>query len=81
MYFMYLIFFSVVKRGCARKDPRYESTSGCEEQLTGGGFGLILCLCKESHCNNANHISANFAHLFFLTYTVNIFTNCQHSLF
>ena len=32
----------MVKRGCAKKDPRYMKTDGCEEQLTQGsdGFGF-----------------------------------------
>ena len=48
-------FFTVVKRGCAHKDKRYEST-GCEEQLTGkGNFWLTLCLCKDSYCNSASY--------------------------
>ena len=29
----------MVKRGCAKKDPRYMKTDGCEEQLTQGSDG------------------------------------------
>ena len=43
----------MVKRGCAKKDRRYNNT-GCEEQITGAGnFGVLLCLCKEDACNAA----------------------------
>ena len=43
--------FAVVKRGCAKKDVRYNKT-GCEEQITGSGnFRLVLCLCNENLCN------------------------------
>ena len=47
---LYLLF-AVVKRGCAKKDVRYNKT-GCEEQITGSGnFRLVLCLCNENLCN------------------------------
>ena len=45
------LLFAVVKRGCAKKDVRYNKT-GCEEQITGSGnFRLVLCLCNENLCN------------------------------
>lgn len=45
------VTFPVVKRGCAKKDVRYNKT-GCEEQITGSGnFRLVLCLCNENLCN------------------------------
>lgn len=45
------LIFAVMKRGCAKKDVRYNRT-GCEEQITGSGnFRLVLCLCNENLCN------------------------------
>ena len=56
----------MVKRGCAKKDVRYNKT-GCEEQITGSGnFRLVLCLCNENLCNGKTfHRSAAAAALNF----------------
>lgn len=53
-------FFLVVKRGCAKKDKRYDKV-GCEEQLTGAGnFWLTLCLCKDSYCNSSTKLKLDW---------------------
>lgn len=53
--------FLVVKRGCAKKDNRYQGM-GCEEQLTGSGnFQLTLCLCNESYCNSTTQIQLSLS--------------------
>jgi hypothetical protein len=82
-YFGLLLFpdcyiFTVVKRGCAKKDSRYEIGVGCEEQLTGkGNFGLILCMCNKSYCNSAIKLSSgNFGILIFAIYLSSI---CPYS--
>ena len=63
----YLII-AVVKRGCAKRDLRYKSMDGCEEQLTGGGFGLVLCLCGETLCNESStSFNKNAALMIFAT--------------
>ena len=43
----------MVKRGCAKPDRRYNRT-GCEEQITGNSFRVVLCMCRgEDLCNGA----------------------------
>ena len=51
----------MVKRGCAKKDVRYNKT-GCEEQITGSGnFRLVLCLCNENLCNGKTSVGRPLA--------------------
>eukprot|EP00093_Oithona_nana_P005700 05700.XXX_265298_265017_1 [CDS] Oithona nana genome sequencing. len=69
----------MVKRGCSKKDKRYENVGGCEEQLTGpNDFPVTLCLCNENQCNHGRGrqgLSRNLMFLWLLT-----FSGCFHSL-